>query len=111
MTKGMRGEQSSTRRALDESLLDQKRLDDFLDGVTGLRQNRRDCFHTDRSTAVIECDRGKVATVHGVEAGGVNLKLAKGAVGGGAVDATAARNQREVAHAPQQPSGNARCAA
>ena len=33
MLEGVRGQQPSARGALDEALLDQKRLDDVLDGV------------------------------------------------------------------------------
>ena len=38
----MRREDAPARRALDEALLDQERLDDFLDGVARLRQGRRE---------------------------------------------------------------------
>ena len=38
MLEGMAGQQPPARRALDEALLDQERLDDVLDGVARLRQ-------------------------------------------------------------------------
>ncbi len=65
----------------------------------------------DRPAAVILRDGREVAPVHGVEAGGVDLELEQRAVGGLAVDRRGAVDQREVAHAAQQPPGDARRAA
>src|SRR5215475_11782937 len=57
VAKGVRGEQSSARRALNEALLDQERLDDFLDGVARLRQRRRDGLDPNRTAAVVLRDQ------------------------------------------------------
>ena len=111
MAEGVRGQEPAARRALDEALLDQERLDDLLDGVARLRQTRRDGLDPDRPAAVIERDGRQVAPVHRVEPGGVDFELAKRAIGDDAIDLAVARDQREVAHAAQQPSGNARRAA
>ena len=57
MAEGVGGEQPAARRALDEALLDQERLDDLLDGVARLRQRRRDGLDADRAAAVVHRDR------------------------------------------------------
>ena len=46
MPEGVAGEQPAARRALQEALLDQIRLDDVLDGVARLGQARRRCVST-----------------------------------------------------------------
>src|SRR5262245_53021703 len=53
VAKGVRGEQTPARRALDEALLDQEGLDDLLDGVARLRQSGRDRLDPDRATTVV----------------------------------------------------------
>ena len=51
--KACAGEQPAARRALQEALLDQERLDDVLDRVARLRQRRRERLDADRAAAVI----------------------------------------------------------
>ena len=111
MLEGVRGEQPPARRALDEALLDQERLDDVLDGVARLRKPGGDGFDADRPAAVILGDHAQIAPVHGVEAGGVDFEFAERAVGDLAVDRLVAVDMGEVAHAAQQPPGDARRAA
>ena len=53
MPEGVAGEQPAARRALQEALLDQERLDDLLDGVARLGQRRRDRLDPDRPAAVV----------------------------------------------------------
>ncbi len=65
----------------------------------------------DRPAAVILCDHAQIAPVHGVEAGGIHFQFAKRSVGDLAVDRFVAVDVGEVAHAAQQPSGDARGAA
>ena len=65
----------------------------------------------DRTAAVAFGDRRQIAPVHGVKAGGIDLQLAERAVGDAAVDSLGAVDMGEVAHAAQQPPGNARGAA
>src|SRR5262249_34956578 len=107
-TEGMRRQQPTARRALQESSLDQKRLDDLLDRVARLRQRRRDGLDSDRAAAVVLRNHREVAPVHGVKTRGVALELNESAVGGGAVDRVRAGDQRKVAYPAQQPPGDAR---
>ena len=111
VAEGLRGQQSSARRALDETFLDQERLDDLLDGVARLGQRRGDGFDSDRAAAVVLRNIDEVAPIHCIEAGGIDFELEEGAVGGGAVDRGRARDQRKVAHPAQQPPGDPRRAA
>ena len=53
MAERIAGQQPPARRALDEALLQQKRLDDVLDGVARFRQRRRDGLDADRPAAVV----------------------------------------------------------
>ena len=94
MAEGMAGEQPAARRALDEALLDEEGLDDVLDGVARLRQRRRDRLDPDRAAAVIRRDRGEIAAVHGVEAGGVDLERGQRLVGERTVDRGGAGDMR-----------------
>src|SRR6516162_9728564 len=110
MTEGVRGQEPTARRALEKTFLDQKRLDDFLDGVARLGERRRDSLDSDRTAAVVLRDRGEVAPVHPIEPGGIDLELDQRAVAGGAVDRRCARDQRKISHPAQQPSGDAWCA-
>src|SRR6516225_3952717 len=75
MTEGVRGQEPTARRALEKTFLDQKRLDDFLDGVARLGERRRDSLDSDRTAAVVLRDRGEVAPVHPIEPGGIDLEL------------------------------------
>src|SRR5471030_3065965 len=68
------GDQPAARRALQEPLLNEKRLDDFLDGIARLRQRRRQCLDPDRPAAVMLGDGREIAPVHGVETGGVDFE-------------------------------------
>ena len=111
MTKRVPGEQPAARRALQEALLNEERLDDLLDCVARLGERRSDGVDADRTAAVVERNGRKIAAVHRVHAGGVDLKREQRLVGDRAVDCGCARNMREVAHALEQPPGDARGAA
>src|SRR5262249_45943626 len=111
VTECMRGQEPPARRTLDEALLDQERLDDLLDGVARLRQRRRDGLDPDRTAGVVLRDQREIAPVHGVETSSVDLERAQRTVSGRAVDRGCAADKRKVAHAPQQPSRDARRAA
>src|SRR5262249_22301580 len=99
MTERMAGEQPAAWRTLDEALLDQERLDDLLDGVAWLRQRRGDGLDADRTAAVIHRDRGKVAPIHGIEPGGIDLEREQRAVRNLAVDRSRLSDQRKIPHA------------
>ena len=51
IAKARRVTHAAARRALQEALLQQKRLDDFLDGVARFAERRGDSFHADRPAA------------------------------------------------------------
>ena len=57
MAEGVGRQHAAARRALDEALLDQERLDDVLDRVARLRQRRRDRVDADRPAAVVVRDQ------------------------------------------------------
>src|SRR5258708_33860586 len=86
MAESVRGQEPPARRALDEAFLDQERFDDFLDGITRLRQRRRDGLYADRSAAVVLGDIEEVAAVPGIEAGGIGFELEERGSGGRTVE-------------------------
>src|ERR1700722_9385232 len=49
MRKGGAGHHAAARRALNETLLQQIRLDDFLNGIARFAERRGDCLDADRS--------------------------------------------------------------
>src|SRR4029078_497666 len=53
MLERVRGDQPAARGALQESLLDQERLDDLLDGIARLRQRGSQRLDADRPAAVV----------------------------------------------------------
>src|SRR3954447_25300467 len=105
---GVPGEQAATRRALNETLLNHERLDDLFDGVTRLRQRGRNGLDADRTATVVLGNHREVTPVHGVEPGGIDLERLQRLVGGTPINRGHAVNEREIAHASQQPAGNAR---
>src|SRR4051812_11993811 len=111
MAEGVRRQQASAWRALDESLLDQERLDDFLDRIARLRQRRRDGLDPDRTAAVVLGDVEEVAPIHGVEPGGVDFEREQRTVRERTVDCAGTPYEREIAHAAQEPAGDPRRAA
>src|SRR5665213_1426104 len=100
MLEGVRGQQPPARRALDEALLDQERLDNVLDGVAWLRKRGRHGVDANRSAAVADRDGGKIAPVHGIEPRGIHFQFAERAVGGFAVDSLGAVDMGKIAHTP-----------
>src|SRR4029079_13770771 len=68
------GEQSSARRALQEALLDQKRLDNVLDRITWLGECRCQRIDSHRPATVIFCDCLEVAAVHCIETHTIDLE-------------------------------------
>ena len=111
MLEGGSSQQPPARRALQEAFLDQERLDDVLDGVARLRQRGGHGIDADRPAAEALGDGREIAPVHGVEAGAVDFQFTQRTIGDGAVDGLVAVDMGEVAHAPQQPAGDARRAA
>src|SRR4051794_37012238 len=111
MMERMAREKPPARGALDEAPLDQEWLDDFLNGVARFGERSRDRLDPDRPAAVVFGDHRQIATVHGVEARGIDFELAQRAVRAGAVDRARAGDQGEIADAAKEPSGDARRAA
>src|SRR5438046_2255009 len=56
----VRGQEPAAGRALQETALNQERLDDVLDRITRLGQGRRERLHPDRSAPVMHGDRGEI---------------------------------------------------
>src|SRR5260221_2900588 len=104
MTEGVRGQEPPARRALEKTFLDQKRLDDFLDGVARLGERRRNSLDSDRTAAVVLRDRDKVAPVHPVEPCGIDLELYHRAFRGGTVDRRCDRQQQQSSQPSEQPA-------
>src|SRR5947208_16221243 len=67
MPECMRRQQAAARRATDETLLNEKRLDDFLDCIARLRERGGDGFDADRSAGEIDRDAAQVAAVERIE--------------------------------------------
>src|SRR5674476_1109513 len=106
-----RGEQPPARRALQQTLLDQERLDDVLDGDAWLAQCGRHGVDADRAAAITLRDGHEVTPVHGVEPGGIDFQLTERVVGDLAVDRLGTIHMGEVAHPAQQTPGDTRRAA
>ena len=111
MGKGLRRQHPAARRAGDEALLQQIRLDDLLDGVARLRQPRRDGLDPDRPAGIIDGDQPQIAMIERIEACAVDFELRQRAVGDSGIDRARALDRGEIAHAAQQPSRHARRAA
>src|SRR5258705_12236059 len=62
MAKCMRRQQPPAWRTLDQSSLDQKRLDDFLNRVAWFGETRRNGLDPDRPAAIIFRDHHEIAT-------------------------------------------------
>ena len=78
---GPQRQHAPARRAADEALLQQERLDDLLQRVARLRQGRRQRLDADRAAVVVAGDAGEVAVVERIEALAVDLELAQRPVG------------------------------
>ena len=94
MAEGLRRQQPAARRALDEALLDQERLDDLLDRVARLGERRGDGLDADRTAAEAFGDELEIAAVERVEAERVDLEPAERLVGLVRVDRVDAVDRR-----------------
>ena len=111
VAEGVAGDQPAARGPLQQSALDQIRLDDVLDGVARLRQRRGKRLDANGTAAIVQGNGRQVAPVHGVEACGIDFERRQRLVGNGAIDRRRGGDGGEVAHPAQQPSGDARRAA
>src|SRR5262245_19793009 len=99
---------SATRRALQETFLDQVRLDDVLEGSPLLADRGREAVDADRA-AVELLDHGEQElAVHRVEAVRVDLEQVHRGLRDALVDRAVALDLRVVAHAAQQAVRDAR---
>ena len=57
MGEGLRRQHPAARRARDEALLQQIRLDDFLDGVARFGQTGSDGLDADRAAPIVDGDQ------------------------------------------------------
>ena len=99
------------RGAGDQAKLDQVRLDHFFHCIAWFRQARRERFDPDRPAFVDIRDHRQIASVHRIEPERVNLQPGQRIIGQRAADRDVACDMREIAHPPQQPPGDPRCAA
>src|SRR5437763_10259954 len=81
MLEGMRRQQAAARGAADEALLDEERLDDFLDRIARLRQRGGDGFDSDRAAAEIHGDATEITAVERIEPAAVDFEIAERLVG------------------------------
>src|SRR5690242_17635659 len=75
MAEGVAGKQTAARRTLQETLLDQERLNDVLDRVARLTERGRHRVHTNGSAAVAQRDGREVAAIHCVETCAIDLQF------------------------------------
>ena len=71
---GLERGDAAARRAADEALLQQVRLDDLLQGIARLGQRRGNGLDADRAAVVALGDAGEVAAIERVEALGVDFE-------------------------------------
>ena len=81
MPEGMRRKQPAARRAVDETQLDQERLDHFLDRIARFRERSGNRLDPNRPTAEIDRDAGEIAVVERIEPTRVDFEIAQSLVG------------------------------
>ena len=86
MPERVAGQHATARRALQKALLDEERLDDFLDSVARFGQSRGDRLDSDRPAAERKRDRVEIAAVHLIESDRVDVEHAQSPIGNGAID-------------------------
>ena len=95
----------------DEAELDEVGLVDVLDGVARLADGGGEGVEADGAARELLDHRAQHAAVGVVEAGLVDLEHAQGLVGDLIRDGAGALDLGDIAHALQEPVGDARCAA
>jgi len=96
---------------LQESLLDEKRLEHVLDGVAFLADSRRQIVDADRTATELVEDALQKLAVHDVETRAVDIEHLQGGIGDGARDMSRGANLGKIAHPTQKPVGDTRRAA
>src|SRR6185436_544294 len=107
----LRGRDASAWCALQESVLDEERLVDLLEGARVLADGGGDGADTDRPAVELLDDGLENARVHVVEPELIDLEQLESVGGDFAIDPSARLHLGEVADPPQQPVGDARRAA
>lgn len=108
MLVGEAGCDAAARRAIEEAVLDEEWLVDFLEGVLFFGEGGGEGVQTDRASVVFFDDGHKQAAVELVEAVGVHFEHFESVFGGGAVDFAGASDLGVVADATQEAVGDAR---
>src|SRR6266404_8351689 len=67
MRIGLTGQHAAARRALNQALLDQIGLDDFLDGIARFAERRRQSLDAHRPAIEALGDQREIAPVEGIE--------------------------------------------
>src|SRR5437588_5113024 len=98
MLERMRRQQAAARRAADEALLDEERLDDFLDRIARLRQRGGDGLDADGTAAEIDCNTVQIAPVERIKPAPVDLEITERAIGDLDVDLGRSGDRRKIAH-------------
>src|SRR5262249_10616213 len=78
MSEGLSRQHAAARRARDEALLQQIRLDDLFDRVTRFGQACGDRLDADRAAPIIDRNQTEIAVVERIEPFAVHLKLRQG---------------------------------
>ena len=102
---------AAAQRALQVTLLNQVRLQHIFNGVALLADGRRKIINAHRPAAELVDHRAQQFAIHDVEADAVNVEHLQRLIGNILGDLAVGAHLGEIAHAAQQPVGNARRAA
>src|SRR5690606_41039304 len=94
---------ASARRALQEALLDQVRLEHVLDRVAFFADRRREVVEPDRAAGELLDHRQQQLSVHDVKADRVDVEIAQRVIGERRVDPALHLDLRTAANAPLTP--------
>src|SRR6266567_633807 len=108
---GQRGRDPATVRALQETLLDQERLEHVLDRIAFLADRRREVVDADRSARELVEHAAQELAVHHVESQRVHVEHGQRSVRDLMRDPAGGAHFGVIAHAPQQPVHDTRRAA
>jgi hypothetical protein len=98
--KGAARRHPTARRAHDETLLDQERLDHVLDRAALLAERRREALDADRAAVELLDDRQQQLAVHDVETERVDVEHVERRLRDFVGDAPRRLDLRVVPHAP-----------
>src|SRR5579863_9813800 len=102
MAPALRRHHAAAWRALDQALLDQEGLDDFLEHVALLGERGRQGLNPDRTALIGLGDAAHIAVVHRVEAAAVDLEPGQRGIRRLGIDRVGAVDGAEVAHRSEE---------